>query len=278
MASEKKKITVETEVTEDKVRTITTETQEVGLFTRFRFGYMTILAIIVLIVFIPVIVFNISIAIQGIVAPEHVPNFFGVSAIPVASKPKEKDPLVALGYKPGDLVFFERIEVADIKEGDVLVLMQKNDENAKTEYSPVFGKFNRFVEDEKKGKMIVCDVYESEAVSHESEPFPVDKLEGRVTFEIGFMGHGANFLSSWQGIVILVVIPIGLYFLLDFLKSSKEKKKKDAERERELEELRAKLGAEGAENAGAEQAPEASDTETPEATDNVSPDGNAEDQ
>jgi len=196
----------------------------------------TIIGIVLCVVFGFVLICNLMIIIGGAVDEDNPPSVFGVTPLIVVSDSMTTDDPKSI--KRGDLIFLEKVDFSDLKEGDIITYKDS-------------GKYttHRIVgwDEEAEGFEMQGDsVYNTHIDTTRVTP---ELVVGRVTGNVHHLGSFIEFLEKPTGMLVCVGIPIALYIAVDVFFRLREEKKKNASKddekaalEAELERLRALAG------------------------------------
>lgn len=199
----------------------------------------TIIGIILIVVFLPIIVINLVIFIKGIAKPTEFPMVFGTAPMIVESDSMTIDRKTQTGaFNKGDLIIIKKIDPNKLKVNDIItyyaddgsiithriVGMTDDDGNRITKKGePAFetqGDFN---------SPAIMVIQES-------------KVIGIYVGRIPKMGSVAMFLQTPLGVVVTLGIPFGIVVVIYFVK----KKKDNKSAEEKIAELEAQLAAQQA--------------------------------
>ncbi len=190
---------------------------------------MMILSIIAFVIFIPLTISNIWVSIQTYILPDRYPEVFGVSIMPVKTTDFE-----GLGYKSGDLLIFNNFAANKLAENDTVAFMVKDsDSDAYSVSIKKIGKVN-YDADKKIKDFYVYGIEKTEEnssieIKKDPQNITPDKIEGKVIHSIPWMGNVLNFFSQPIGIIVLLGVPVLIYFLADFSRTSRKNKKNEVQ-------------------------------------------------
>lgn len=212
-----------------------------------------IVGIILIVLFLPIICINMTLVIKGWVNPEEVPMIFNRSILFVKSDSmaindvKSESVIYKGAFNKDDLIFIKKVEFEDLKvndiitykivEGDKITLITHRI-RAIEENPDYYGGV----------QFITAGDTLNPGSTYQRDPVPVsyDMIVGIYTGRAAGFGKIADFLQSWQGILILIGLPVLIIFVVEIISnnnSNKSNTEKDQELERltkELEELRKK--------------------------------------
>ena len=180
------------------------------------------------VVFVPLLLINVTLIVKSYTSPDKVPDFFGYKPFIVLSGSMEPSIMT------GDMVFVKETDPDSLKVGDVIAyksgsavvthrIVEVKSENGETRYVTQ-GDANNAA-DQGMGK-------------------PAD-VEGIYQRRIAGAGNLAMFMQTTTGMILFVVCPLVLFVLWDVIRRQLESRKemsRTKELEMELERLRAEKG------------------------------------
>ncbi len=202
-----------------------------------KFSTLDIVGIILMIIFLPIIIVNMILVIQGWTNPDKVPMLFERAPLIVLSDSMtiEKDDdgnIINGAFNKNDLIFIKKVDPLTLRDNDIITYRDKdgslithriysvNTENGVTTFTTVGDYTHQIDQDD-----VTCD-----------------QVIGIYTGRIAGMGGVAHFIQSPLGIVIIIGVPFVVLLVLDILKKKKESNEtnsKNAELEAELARLKA---------------------------------------
>lgn len=191
-----------------------------------------IIGIILCVVFIPIVVVNLTLIIKSYIEPDHIPKVFGRAPVIVLSGSMFPE------FDAGDLIFIEDTDPATLEVGDVICYMGQDGESAIT---------HRIIEVQQEGGQTMFVVKGDANNAADGTPVTFDQIEGEYTGTyLPGVGEFAMFLQTTTGMILFVVVPLVLVVLWDvFRRAIASRKKADNTEalEAELERLRAQVAA-----------------------------------
>ena len=189
-----------------------------------KLGKYNILGIIIIIVFMPVLIINLTLIIKSQINPDEAPDFLGYKPFIVLSGSMEPTIMT------GDIAIIKKCNVNELKTGDVIAF--KNGTSVIT---------HRIIEiSEVNGEKQLITKGDN---NNTEDRYPVDfsKVEGIYVTRIPKLGNFAMFLQTTIGAIIFICIPFVLYIALDMVqrkKISKLQAEKQHRLEKEIQELK----------------------------------------
>ena len=180
------------------------------------------------VVFVPLLLINVTLIVKSYTSPDKVPDFFGYKPFIVLSGSMEPSIMT------GDMVFVKETDPDSLKVGDVIAyksgsavvthrIVEVKSENGETRYVTQ-GDANNAAD---QGMVKPADV------------------EGIYQRRIAGAGNLAMFMQTTTGVILFVVCPLVLFVLWDVIRRQLESRKemsRTKELEMELERLRAEKG------------------------------------
>ncbi len=206
--------------------------------SELRHRILSIVGIVLCVILVPILIVNCTLLIKGWANQDEVPSFFSVSPLITLSGSMEED------FPAGSLIFTKKVEVSEIKEGDIISYFDPASKSGAVVTHKV-----RFVRTEGDGKIVfytygtanVKKPFE-EVTELECEKIPAENLIGRYTgVHFNGLGDVAIFMQSTPGLILCVFVPLVALVAYDIIRRKLyEKKHADDKDEllRELEELR----------------------------------------
>ncbi len=188
-----------------------------------------IVSIVLCVLFIPIIVINVTMIVQTTLFPEHLPSVFTVS--PVVTLSGSMSPT----FEAGSLIFIHDVDPEELARGDIICYLE-NGQTAVTHR----------IEETYIKDGIRYFVTKGDANNTQDKAITADQIEGKYFGHIDGAGDAVLFLQSTTGMILFIALPIVIYLVFDFWLSTREKRKekaKSAELEAELEALKQKMKA-----------------------------------
>ncbi len=199
----------------------------------------TIVCIILSVLLLPILACNMTLVIKGMLDKKNPPSVFGV--IPLAVLSGSMDDGSPDCIKLGDMIFVEKIDINELKEGDIITFSIGEDYIT-----------HRIKEIHIENGAVTGFVTKGDANNTTDGIIPIENVYGKYFKRVPGLGNFAIFLQSPVGIVVFVGIPFVAYIAIDIAQRLAEKRKTsqakaaaDADdKDKEIERLRALLDAE----------------------------------
>ena len=205
-----------------------------------------IVMIVLIVLLLPLLCVNLTLIIKGSVHPETPPDIFGIAPLAVTSGSmdgEEED-----SFAEDALIFVTLLnedELQTLTEGDVITF--------KTDDIYVTHRIVSIFRDESGAA--VSFVTKGDANATEDGAVELSSVVGKCVASVGGLGGFAIFMQTPAGVLVFVGIPVLLYVAYDVTrivlhnKRVKAEKSKDiAEKDAEIERLRALVGEQAAQN------------------------------
>ena len=175
------------------------------------------IGVILCLIFIPVLLINVTLIVKSYTHPERVPDFMGYKPFIVLSGSMEPNIMT------GDMVFVKNADTGNLKKGDVIAyrsgeavvthrIIEVTTENGETRY-----------------------VTQGDANdSPDQTSVRPDDVEGLYRGRIAGAGNAAMFMQTTTGMILFVVCPLVLFILWDIIRRRLQGQK-EVSRARELE-------------------------------------------
>lgn len=200
-----------------------------------KFGKLNIIGIILLVIFLPIIGINTSIVIQGFTDKDDIPMVFGYAPLIVLSDSMSINAVEATGeFNENDLIIIKEIDPDDLKPGDVITYHDFRNNRWIT---------HRIFKDEinKDGERVFITQGDT-SPGVDQYPVTYDQVEGIYVTRFAGLGKTVDFLQSTEGVLVVLGIPLLIFFAIDYFSRMKERNQeysKAAELEAELAALKA---------------------------------------
>lgn len=191
---------------------------------------LDIVGIILVAIFLPIIILNVTFVIKGATNPDEVPMVFGRAPLIVVSDSMDLELGRPGAFNKNDLIIIKKVDVEDLKENDIISYMNEYDEIIT----------HRIIRKEEV-KGIKYFVTKGDFSASEDDPITYDQVIGIYVNRIPKLGGVAKFLQTSIGVFVLLGTPILIFLIIDFVIKNKEKKineSKTAELEAEVQRLR----------------------------------------
>ena len=180
------------------------------------------------VVFVPLLLINVTLIVKSYTSPDKVPDFFGYKPFIVLSGSMEPSIMT------GDMVFVKETDPDSLKVGDVIAY--KSGSAVVT---------HRIVEvKSENGETRYVTQGDANDAADQGMVKPAD-VEGIYQRRIAGAGNLAMFMQTTTGMILFVVCPLVLFVLWDVIRRQLESRKemsRTKELEMELERLRAEKG------------------------------------
>lgn len=204
---------------------------------------LNVVGVVLCVIFIPLIIANLTLIIKTYTSPEKLPSVFGISPVIVLSGSMEPE------FAAGDMIFVQKVDTATLKVDDVICYMEGED-TAIT---------HRIMEvQQQDGKTMYVTQGDANNVFDDT-PVAAENVQGKYTgIHIPQLGNLAVFMQTPAGMIIFIVGPLLLFVLWDVIRrmlSGRKGSGKEQELQAELERLRAQVGAANGEQAAETENP-----------------------
>lgn len=189
-----------------------------------------IVGVALCVVFIPVILINLTLIVRSYTDEENIPSVFGISPVIVLSGSMSPE------FEAGDLIFIQKTDPFTLGPGDVICYIGGDEESAVT---------HRIIEVQQQNGQPAYITQGDANNTADGVPVTPDEVQGKYTgVYFSGLGNVAIFMQSTTGMILFIVLPLVLLVLWDvgrraFL--SRKDKGKEKELEAELERLRAQV-------------------------------------
>lgn len=204
-----------------------------------KFGILNIIGVILLVIFLPLIILNLILIIQGWIHPDKVPMIFDTAPLIVVSdsmtiQKDESGNIISGAFNKNDLIFIKKVDPTTLKEGDIITYVTKD---GSIVTHRIFLKGT--TEDKNASAFVMKGDYNT---SIDQNPISYNQVVGIYRGRIAGLGGVASFLQSPIGIIVVLGLPLALILVIDLIKKRKENQlanSKNAELETELAQLKA---------------------------------------
>lgn len=195
---------------------------------------VNIIGIILCVIFIPIIIINVTLIIKTYTNPDKIASVFGVSPVICLTGSMEDE------FYAGDMIFIKETNPDTLQVGDVICFISNNTEVAVT---------HRIIDIQtRNGERLFVTKGDNNNVE-DRIPVKTAEIQGKyMNVHIANLGNIAMFMQTTIGMIIFVVCPLLLFILWDLLRravSSRKNKKDSAHLEEEIERLKAQVGGTG---------------------------------
>lgn len=184
-----------------------------------------VVSIILCVIFIPIILINVTLIVKTYTNPDHLPDIFGVKPVIVLSGSMSPE------FEAESLIFVKKTDTAKLAKGDVICYM--------TDGTAITHRIDEVKTEDGKTSYITKGDANNTVDSTTVSP---EQVEGVYIGKINGLGGFAMFMQSTTGMIVFIVVPVLLYLAFDILmrrRESKKEKSRTAQLEAELEQLRA---------------------------------------
>lgn len=212
----------------------------------------TIVCIILIVLLLPILAFNVTMIIKGMIDKKNPPSVFGI--IPLAVLSGSMDDGSPDCIKIGDMIFVRKTDLNELEEGDIITFSIGDDYIT-----------HRIVEIHKSEGSVTGFVTKGDANNTTDGVIPPENVYGKYFKRVPNLGNFAIFLQTPLGIIIFVGIPFAAYIIIDITQRISEKKKAASavqaeagvsDKDAEIERLRALLAAQQAESGESDKNPD----------------------
>ncbi len=189
---------------------------------------ITAVGVVLCVVFIPLLLINVTLIVKSYTNPDQVPDFMGYKPFIVLSGSMEPEIMT------GDMVLVRNTDAGNLQKGDVIAY--KSGEAVIT---------HRIIDVKtENGEVRYVTQGDANDSPDQTTVRPSD-VEGIYQKRIPGMGNAAMFMQTTTGMIIFVVCPLLLFIIWDIIRRKMQGKKETArarELELELERLKAEKG------------------------------------
>lgn len=187
---------------------------------------ITVFSILLCVVFIPLLLVNVTLIAKSYIYPDQVPDFMGYKPFIVLSGSMEP------GIMTGDMVFVKNTDTGNLQKGDVIAY--KSGEAVIT---------HRIIDVTTENGEVRYITQGDANDSPDQTSVKPSEVEGIYKGRIAGAGKAAMFMQTTSGMIIFVVCPLILFILWDIVRR-KMLDRKEVSRTRELEQELERLRAE----------------------------------
>jgi signal peptidase len=198
---------------------------------------LDILGIILTVVFLPVIIINMTLVIKGMINPEEVPMIFNRAPLIVISDSMTIDKEAGTGeFNKNDLIIIKKVDPSSLEKGDVVTYKGRDGDI-------ITHRITDLITDKKDG--VEVPAFETKgdySPGYDFYPVTYDQIVGEYLFRLPKLGGIAMFLQTPAGVIVILLIPVIIVFAVDFFIKRKQQKSSDsknAELEAEIARLKA---------------------------------------
>ena len=198
---------------------------------------LDILGIILTVVFLPIIIINMTLVIKGMLKPEEVPMIFNRAPLIVISDSMTIDKNAGTGeFNKNDLIIIKKVDPATLEKGDVITYKGKDGDI-------ITHRITDLITDKVDGQEVPAFETKGDySPGYDFYPVKYDQVIGEYQFRLPRLGGIAMFLQTPAGVIVILLIPVLIVFAVDFFikrKQQQSSNSKNAELEAEIARLKA---------------------------------------
>ena len=198
---------------------------------------LDILGIILTVVFLPIIIINMTLVIKGMINPDEVPMIFNRAPLIVISDSMTIDKKAGTGeFNKNDLIIIKKVDPTTLEKGDVVTYQGRDGDIITHRITDLI---TTKVDDQEVPAFETKGDY---SPGYDFYPVTYDQIIGEYQFRLPKLGGVAMFLQTPAGVIVILLIPVIIVFAVDFLIKRKQQKSSDsknAELEAEIARLKA---------------------------------------
>ena len=198
---------------------------------------LDILGIVLTIVFLPIIVINLTLVIKGMINPDEVPMIFNSAPLIVISDSMTIDKEAGTGaFNKNDLIIIKKVDPSNLEEGDIVTYRGRDGDI-------ITHRITDLITDIKDGQEVPAFETKGDySPGYDFYPVRYEQIIGEYQFRLPKLGGIAMFLQTPAGVIIILLIPVLIVFAVDFFIKRKQQQSSDsknAELEAEIARLKA---------------------------------------
>ena len=198
---------------------------------------LDILGIILTIVFLPIIIINMTLVIKGMVNPEEVPMIFNRAPLIVISDSMTIDKEAGTGeFNKNDLIIIKKVDPSTLGKGDVVTYKGRDGDI-------ITHRITDLITDKVNDQEVPAFETKGDySPGYDFYPVRYEQIVGEYLFRLPKLGGVAMFLQTPAGVIVILLIPVIIVFAVDFFIKRKQQKSSDsknAELEAEIARLKA---------------------------------------
>ena len=198
---------------------------------------LDILGIILTVVFLPIIIINMTLVIKGMLKPEEVPMIFNRAPLIVISDSMTIDKNAGTGeFNKNDLIIIKKVDPTTLEKGDVITYKGKDGDI-------ITHRITDLITDKVDGQEVPAfETKGDSSPGYDFYPVKYDQVIGEYQFRLPRLGGIAMFLQTPAGVIVILLIPVLIVFAVDFFikrKQQQSSNSKNAELEAEIARLKA---------------------------------------
>ena len=198
---------------------------------------LDIIGIVLTVIFLPIIIINMTLVIKGMINPEEVPMLFNRAPLIVISDSMTIDKAAGTGeFNKNDLIIIKKVDPSTLEKGDVVTYKGRDGDI-------ITHRITDLVTDKVNGQEVPAFETKGDySPGYDFYPVTYDQIIGEYQFRLPKLGGVAMFLQTPAGVIVILLIPVIIVFAVDFLIKRKQQKSSDsknAELEAEIARLKA---------------------------------------
>ena len=198
---------------------------------------LDILGIVLTVVFLPIIIVNMTLVIKGMINPEEVPMILNRAPLIVISDSMTIDKKAGTGeFNKNDLIIIKKVDPATLEKGDVVTYKGRDGDI-------ITHRITDLITDKKDG--VEVPAFETKgdySPGYDFYPVQYDQIIGEYQMRLPRLGGVAMFLQTPAGVIVILLVPVLIVFAVDFFikrKQQQSSNSKNAELEAEIARLKA---------------------------------------
>lgn len=203
---------------------------------------LNIVGIVLLVIFLPLIIINITLVIKGAANKDEIPMVFNKAPLIIVSDSMTigyytTDPDYDGAFNKNDLIIIKKIDGAKLEVGDIATYIAEDG-------SVITHRVIRKTTNEKNE--VRYTMKGDNSPSEDPDLVTPEQIQGVYVKRLAGLGGFAMKLKEPIGIILLVLIPAAIFFVVYFIQKQIENKKNEENKtqlEAELEELRREKAA-----------------------------------
>ena len=198
---------------------------------------LDILGIVLTIVFLPIIVINLTLVIKGMINPDEVPMIFNSAPLIVISDSMTIDKEAGTGaFNKNDLIIIKKVDPSSLEKDDIVTYRGRDGDI-------ITHRITDLITDTKDGQEVPAFETKGDySPGYDFYPVRYEQIIGEYQFRLPKLGGIAMFLQTPAGVIIILLIPVLIVFAVDFFikrKQQQSNNSKTAELEAEIARLKA---------------------------------------